>query len=332
MRGKKTGDSDMKFAVAAGKRKWIYPTPQGAAQEKSQSSSQNAHQGNASDEILSGWAVGILEEGAGWYQVITHYGYQGYVSGEKLLLVSAEELTERDHKGEMCIVDRGAADLLSEPGVRAKILKTLPKGSFVRRMGEETDGYGRAELADGSRGYLPLVSLRRRRDDDEFLYRGGAAGDFRKQREKQKEWMRREADLRERLTANARSWIGTQYRWGGKSGEGIDCSGLVFMSYLFEGILIYRDAVLREEYPVKRIHPKEAKKGDLLYFPGHVAMYLGNGKYLHSTGNERSFGCVINSLRREDADYRQDLAAKLLGAGSIFASKENWGLSSLRKI
>ena len=99
MRGeKKTKEPDMKFAVATGKRKWMYPTPQGAVEENSQDSCPNAHPGNASDEILNGWAVGILKEGAGWSQVVTHYGYQGYVSGKGLLLVSAEELMERDHK------------------------------------------------------------------------------------------------------------------------------------------------------------------------------------------------------------------------------------------
>ena len=36
--------------------------------------------------------------------------------------------------------------------------------------------------------------------------------------------------------------------------------------------------------------------GDLLYFPGHIAMYIGDGKYIHSTGKAGSGGVVINSL------------------------------------
>ena len=113
--------------------------------------------------------------------------------------------------------------------------------------------------------------------------------------------------------------MGTQYRWGGKSSQGIDCSGLVFMSYLDNGLLIYRDAQIKEDYPVRPIAREQLKKGDLLFFPGHVAMYLGEGKYIHSTGYEKTPFVTVNSLRAEDPDYRPDLVEKIKECGSVFA-------------
>ncbi len=60
------------------------------------------------------------------------------------------------------------------------------------------------------------------------------------------------------------------------------------------------------------------KPGDLLFFPGHVAMYIGNDKYVHSTGKNGSDGVVINSLNPFDEDYREDLLKNLKAVGSIF--------------
>lgn len=60
------------------------------------------------------------------------------------------------------------------------------------------------------------------------------------------------------------------------------------------------------------------KPADLLFFPGHVAMYLGEQKYIHSTGKAGSDGVVINSLDPAAPDYRPDLPEKLTGAGSWF--------------
>ena len=84
------------------------------------------------------------------------------------------------------------------------------------------------------------------------------------------------------------------------------------------GILIYRDARMVEGYPVHEIAASEMKPGDLLYFPGHIAMYLGNGSYIHATGKAGSGGVVINSLNPSAADYRADLADSLYAVGSIF--------------
>jgi cell wall-associated NlpC family hydrolase len=112
--------------------------------------------------------------------------------------------------------------------------------------------------------------------------------------------------------------MGTQYRWGGKSTLGIDCSGLCQMAYMLNGIIIYRDAKIMEGFPIHEIPFEEVKPCDLLFFPGHVAMYMGNGKYVHSTGKNGSDGVVINSFNPKDSDFREDLYQSLKAVGSIF--------------
>ena len=49
-----------------------------------------------------------------------------------------------------------------------------------------------------------------------------------------------------------------------------------------------------------------------------LALYLGEGKYIHSTARNGSDGVVINSLNPGDPDYREDLDKGMTAAGSIF--------------
>ena len=112
--------------------------------------------------------------------------------------------------------------------------------------------------------------------------------------------------------------MGTEYRWGGKSGRGIDCSGLVSSAYMQCGVLIYRDAKIVEGWPMHEVAFENKKPGDALFFPGHVALYLGEGRYIHSTGAAASGGVVINSLEPSDPLYREDLVKCLYAVGSVF--------------
>ena len=58
--------------------------------------------------------------------------------------------------------------------------------------------------------------------------------------------------------------------------------------------------------------------GDLIYFPGHVAMYMGDGRYCHSTGKHGSNGFAVNSLDPGAPDYREDLHRSITKIGSWF--------------
>lgn len=276
------------------------------------------------DEIFAGWTVRILEEtkSKAYVKVETHYGYTGYVKREELHKISKEELQRRQDTEKFYRIRISEADLLDQPKVQGLPMELLLKNSIVELMERESiEGWSKVCTASGKEGYIHTENLKKRMDSDQYLLLEDAADReayFQNWRNPYAIECDAEAILREKLAVSAKEFLGTQYRWGGKSSQGIDCSGLAFMSYLDQGILIYRDADIRKEYPVKAISREELKKGDLLFFPGHVAMYLGDGKYIHATGYVKTPYVTINSLKETDPDYRADLAEKITECGSIF--------------
>jgi len=94
----------------------------------------------------------------------------------------------------------------------------------------------------------------------------------------------------------ARSYLGTRYLWGGMTEHGIDCSGLVHMSYRRVGKLVPRDADQQEDAGVEVGVPES---GDLVTYgeeaADHVAFWVGDGRILHSTGREDGIGVVEES-------------------------------------
>lgn len=102
----------------------------------------------------------------------------------------------------------------------------------------------------------------------------------------------------------ARLFLGAPYLWGGITGAGIDCSGLVQMVYRYHGIELARDSREQREDGIA-IDRSELRAGDLLFFPGHVAISCGGDVFIHAAASRGI--TLIESLNPAAPNYRSDL-------------------------
>ncbi|MBU9722629.1 MULTISPECIES: peptidoglycan-binding protein [Bacillaceae] len=98
------------------------------------------------------------------------------------------------------------------------------------------------------------------------------------------------------LIADAATYIGTPYLWGGTTGGGFDCSG--FIQYMFKKNNVHLPRTVAEQWNATTAVSKP-KVGDIVYFetyktgPSHNGIYIGNNQFIHSGS---SSGVAISSL------------------------------------
>ena len=94
------------------------------------------------------------------------------------------------------------------------------------------------------------------------------------------------------VVSYAQNFLGNPYRWGGTSlTNGCDCSGFIYALYNHFGVGVPRMGIYKAG---KGVCLAEAKPGDVVYYPGHYAMYMGNGKIIHAYNSR--VGIVISNV------------------------------------
>ena len=82
-------------------------------------------------------------------------------------------------------------------------------------------------------------------------------------------------------------FLKTKYVWGGKTYKGIDCSAILQLFYYYNNIFYPRDTKDQLRYSKSNIKIKKFKKGDVLFWKGHVAVCINTKKLIHAYGPEK---------------------------------------------
>lgn len=85
------------------------------------------------------------------------------------------------------------------------------------------------------------------------------------------------------IVDTAQMFSGTPYIYGGRSARGIDCSGLVQIALQRNGISCPRDADQQQNVIGTAVPLSDLRRGDLVYFPGHVGIMVDHENILNAT-------------------------------------------------
>lgn len=94
------------------------------------------------------------------------------------------------------------------------------------------------------------------------------------------------SDPKPDLVEEAARYLGVPYLWGGNSGFGLDCSGLVQAACLACGVACPGDSDQQaRDLGQALADDAEPERGDLLFWKGHVALVVGDGRILHANAH-----------------------------------------------
>jgi probable lipoprotein NlpC len=108
-------------------------------------------------------------------------------------------------------------------------------------------------------------------------------------------------DARARLIKAAQNYRGVPYRYGGLDRSGLDCSGLVFLSFR-DSLQVTVPRRAEDLYHwTERLEKDQVQPGDLVFFQQngrvfHVGIYIGEGWFFHSASRGAKTGAMYSRL------------------------------------
>lgn len=246
------------------------------------------HPAELSTQALMGTPVKVYKEQNGWYLIQTPDDYLGWVDDDGISLKNAVEMNEWINSEK--IIYKNFFGFVYADEKFEKIISDAVAGNIFQKL-NETKNYFEVKLPDGRLGFI------KKEEAENFT-----------------DWFNQLSFNSESILEWGKKMIGFPYLWGGTSIKGIDCSGFVKTIHFMNGLILPRDAnqqaLIGEEIPFDSEFSK-LKPGDLIFFGRkgnevrperitHVAIYLGNKKFLHSSGRVR-----MDSFDKGDENYNE---------------------------
>lgn len=247
-----------------------------------------AHAGEMATQAVMGTPVRLLEHKDGWYRLQTPDGYIAYVPDSSIIPVDKARYDAwRADDSRLVAVNLWQSHAWQTATATSprEVVTDIVLGTIVEPVKDVAPEGNRilVALPDGRRGWV---------EKSEFVH--------------VKEWADQPFDV-ERILDTAYSLEGAPYLWGGTSIKSVDCSGLVKVSYLNNGLILRRDAS-QQALTGTRLEASEwtsYRAGDLMFFGNastgrvtHVAIYDHDGMYVHSSGRVKR-----NSVDPSSPDY-----------------------------
>ena len=97
-----------------------------------------------------------------------------------------------------------------------------------------------------------------------------------------------------------KKFLNVKYVWGGKTFQGIDCSALLQIFFCYNNYYYPRDTKDQIKYTKKNSKKRLFKKGDIIFWKGHVAMCLNSKELIHAYCQERKviIMSIIETINR----------------------------------
>jgi cell wall-associated NlpC family hydrolase len=265
-------------------------------------------------QTLMGMPVRILETAHGWYKLMTPEGYTSWTPDDGVKQMAESEFKAWNAAPKVIVTDYFTM-LRAQPSETAAVVSDVVWGDIVRNMGENGDYY-KVMLPTGKTAFLHKK----------------LAMPF-------DQWLASRRPTAENIIATAKHFLGFPYFWGGTSVKGMDCSGFTKTSFYLNGVILRRDASQQAQTgEVVDISNgfDNLRLGDLLFFGSkregkdhvtHVALYIGNGEFIHSSGTIH-----IGSLKPGAANYDAGNTKRILRARRIITQiDKDSGIVSIKK-
>lgn len=282
---------------------------------------------------LMGTVVEIVDEKGYWREIVSPQPYRAWATEKGLIEMSSDAL-EDYMKSPKVIYSGLYGHVYMEPSSKAATLCDLVGGDVMRVIGQKGK-WTEVMLPSGKKGYVPSKEVEPHKGFFSIAQGEGTAESI-------------DPQTTEAIIAEAEKLLGVPYLWGGMTAKGVDCSGLVRISHIMNGIVLPRNAsqqincgyrvpmevdtkwwvadsasdkTLMQELQKEMLRrTQNLERGDLVFFGtpateagkkprvSHVGIYLGDGEIIHSSHMVR-----INSLIPGDANYYEN-SWKLIGA------------------